>query len=214
MKMELAQLPEEVRTSIEQLSAGIEAALASDPETPHTTAVSISSIAEDQADSPNPTLTGGGIRAPQRPPFDFDEGAVRKLHRAALESGKRLLHTIIISAERSGSEQAWRARAKLVTRPEYAKLRTARTPLDEQIKVELTTLAKDAARVSFGRDNYGAPTRLVRKDGDGVKDLSPTPSLLQLFSQVEKLYRDAGLVPVVLHWTLRGKDVDFRDYFE
>ena len=210
--MELANLPDDVRTTIEQLSSGIEAALASDEESPHTTAVSISSIAEDQADSPNPTLSGGDIRAPRRPPFDYDEDAVQELHRAALESGKRLLHTIIIFAERSGS--AWRARAKLVTRPEYAKLRAARTPLDEQIKGELMTLAKDAARVSFGRDNYGAPTRLVKKDSDGVKDLSPTPSLLQLFSQVEKLYRDAGLVPVVLHWTLRGKDVDFRDYFE
>jgi hypothetical protein len=163
---------------------------------------------------PELAINGGSIQAPRKPPLDYDKSKLLKLHKAALDAEDRLLHAVIVLAERSGEGQPWRARAKLVTRTEYEQLRNARAPVETEIKGALSAISKDAKRVSFGRDTRDGNLRLVREDDSGRADLTPPPWLAQLFARTEEIYRKAGLEPVIAHWTLRGNDLDFREYFE
>lgn len=209
--MELENLPDETRAAVQSLLRGVEEALNGD-DSPHTRAVSYSWI--EDAEDPDAALTGAGITAPSKPPFDYDEDAISALHRAALESSGRFLYAIVIHIARATTDHPWRATVKVVARQEHAAIRAERAQLDDLVRRELEPLARGAEYASFGRVNRGKPVRLVRFDESGLKDLSPTESLLAALKRAEDLYRRSGLDLVIANWSLRGSDLDFREYFE
>ena len=212
--MKYDDLPPETRQPLDVLIEAVEQALNAD-DSPHTRAVAYGWI-EDPKD-PHATLSGGGIDAPGRPEFDYDERNVRKLYRAALDSSDRLLHTIVIHAERATDQDPWKlGPVKLVSRKEHDAILAERAVIDDQVRAELEPLAKGARRASFGRDNIGKPPRLVRAgEQKGVTDLPPTERLLNLLQQAESIYRKAGLDLLIIHWNYRSAaDFDIREYFE
>ena len=210
--MKYDDLPPETRQPLDVLIEAVEQALNAD-DSPHTRAVAYGWI-EDPKD-PHATLSGGGIDAPGRPEFDYDERNVRKLYRAALDSSDRLLHTIVIHAERATDQDPWKlGPVKLVSRKEHDAILAERAVIDDQVRAELEPLAKGARWAGFGRNNIGKPVRLVRGDAQGLTDLPITDRLLNLLQQTEAIYRKAGLDLLIIDWSLEGSELDVREYFE
>jgi len=211
--MKPEQLSAETQKKLDELLTAVEKVLATKP-SPHLHAVSESSMPDGA--TPNDVLKGGSIKAPSKPPFDYDEPSVGNLHRAVLQSGDGVLFGLIIHAERPSPEGKWTLTTKLVSRQERRQLESSRKAIDDEVERELRRLTEKAGwqRVSFGRDMPKKQPRLVRDSGSGLERLDPDPRLLALLGRAEVLYRQAGFDLIVADWTLRSGGLTFREYVE
>jgi hypothetical protein len=66
----------------------------------------------------------------------------------------------------------------------------------------------------FGRRAHGDRPELSRNLTRGFESLPPPPALLELFTETERLYHEAGHELVVATWTLDVNRFTFSDHFE
>lgn len=163
------------------------------------------------------TLTGGLLRAPEKPPFKHEKAALMELHRALFESTQGALYSVIVHFRRENLESPWIAQTKLVSRAEHDQLVSQRQPIDIAVKEELGKYATQAdwERVSFGRDTpKNAPNLVFRNALTGLERLEPSPRMFELLAQAESLYARSGLELRSAYWTLRPQDLSFFEYYE
>jgi hypothetical protein len=187
---------------------------------PHTKAVSRSAVhPEDVASG---VFRGGGVVAPDKPPFDLENDRIDALHRKVYEvAGKGVIHSVIVHAWRANSKtKTWEARSRAVTMDEHDALAKARKPIDEEIERELRTIAASEPweMMSFGKSTRQPAPRLSRRPPEAkLVRLEAPAALLELFTRAERVYQERNLELVVAFWTLengKSKKIAFREYFE
>jgi len=209
--MKIDELPPDTKENLETLVRVLTAELAKNTDSPHLKAVNQSSMPGGGV------LAGSNVSAPDNPQFDVDDGELSTLHRRLLESGGEVLYGVILHADRPDTEAAWVITPKLVSRAEYAALVAKRSPIDEKVA---EILAEHAGKepleyIRYGRSDRGEPSVLAKKPKTTKRVVLPNdPRLDELMRRAEKVYRDAGLEPLIIIWSRRGKSTDVRDYFE
>jgi hypothetical protein len=208
--MKPEQLPPETKSKLDELLQGIEQALKSN-KSPHLHAVS-GSWSEDVSVA----LNGGGLRAPAKPPFNFDKKRLTTLHKSLLGSGGGVLFGVVVHGERPSLEGQWELKTKLISKADHQQLLEARKPVDTEVERELRRLTDKAKweYVSYGFEVKGNPPELIRNAGGEVERLEARPELVSLLPRAQAVYREAGLDLVTALWTLRRPGLEFMGYWE
>ena len=212
--MHIDDLPDEARDCLTALIAEALKALESS-KSPHHFAISDSTM--ESGTTRNDTLTGGLLRAPEKPPFKYDKSSLMGAHRALFESTSGTLYSVITHFSRESIESPWSAQTKLVSRAEHEQLVAHRLSIDNAIKAELERFATrpDWERVSFGRDSpKNLPSLVCRSALIGVERLEPTSRMFGLLAEAEAVYAQYGLKLRSANWTLRPQDLEFFEYYE
>jgi hypothetical protein len=211
--MQTQELPQDTRLVLDELMQLLARALdAAANGVPHLTAISKSSMPHGVASG---ILVGGGVSSPGLPPFNLDEGEIRKLHMKLLCSGQGHLYGVILSAARDTIGSPWAITPKLVSRAEYEALLAKRRLIDQRIGELLAECAGDEELrfIAYGQPEAGKPP-LLRKSAMGQRILlDADPRLEVLFAEAQALYRAAGLDPIILNWGLHEGDLEVKDYF-
>jgi hypothetical protein len=208
--MNTDQLSPASKAALDQLLEGILGALNSEEDCPH-----VSAISESNLDRNSPLVfNGGGLVGPDKPQFDYDEKALRNLHRAFLKSDKAL-YRIIVHCQRPDDESDWTLVPKLISQDEQQSLETAIKPLSTQIEAELRAVRYKGKLdyLTFGRSN-GQVRLGLSLEGKPYERKPPSDKLVQILTLVDKVYEKAGLRLVSGDWTLRPASFDYSEYYE
>jgi len=208
--MKQEQLNKESHANLDKLMQFISEALKSQEDNPHLSAVSTSNF---DLDSPL-VFHGGGLVAPGKPQFDYEEKELKQLHRAFLKSAKEV-YRLIITGTRPDDQAEWTLAAKLVSQDEQKALMAAVKPLSAQIEAELRTVNYKGKLdyLSFRRSD-APPNVGLSLVGKPLQRLPPSAKLLELLAQVDKIYETAGLKLASCDWSLESGGFEYTEYYE
>jgi hypothetical protein len=211
--MDASGLPRRSREALASLEAGIMRVL--EQPSPHERAVGSAAIPPGGNAYGSPFYGGRLLARPMdTPPFTYDREDMSRLFRAVIGEAPGL-RRVIVHAARESTSAAWSLRHKVVTGAEVDALAKRRTALDKKVKAELARLQTDDGRtLVFGRRAHGDRPELSRNLTRGFESLPPPPALLELFTETERLYHEAGHELVVATWTLDVNRFAFSDHFE
>jgi len=208
--MQTNELAPTSKAKLDQLLGAITEALKSEDDCPHLTAVSASHF-----DRRSPLVfNGGGLVAPGKPQFDYDERELHRLHEAFVKSTTDV-YRVIVHAQRPDDESEWTLTVKLVSVNEQESLENAVKPYSAEIESELRSIKHSGQLdfLTFGRSR-GVVEVGIKVEGKTYERRPPSPKLVQILTLVDKVYEKAGLRLVSGDWTLRPASFDYSEYYE
>ena len=211
--MKRDELPVDTEARLSELVGLLERAL-NTATTPHTQAVSVSSMPDGPAGD---SMDGGALTAPGKPPIPHDRKALTAAHKALLRSGEGVLYGVVLRARRTDAGTPWDVRVVLVARNDHDRLVERRRALDKEVEKELSAIAgslKGLDWLSFGRETTRPEPEVAYRDASGVQRAQPSKKLLELLQKTDELYSAAGLHLRRALWSWNEGGVRFQEYFE
>jgi hypothetical protein len=212
--MDASGLPPRSRESLERLEAYVHSVLARP--SPHLLAVACGAIPRG-GDAYGSPFYGGALvaRPTDEPRFEYDRQEMLAMCREVIGEAPGL-RRFIVHCARESTAAVWAVRHKLVPGIEVDAIAKKRGGIDKRVKAELASMrTPDVESVVFGRPVHSTEPVLWMVLDTGQRHLEPTPALLQLLAESDRLYRGAGHELVSATWSLdRRTHLEFSDHFE